>query len=964
GAPDCKGTRMSEEEDHWDLSLQIEADPPSPSDSLASFTLVGAPLEQPAPATGEVRQVHLGARSPPSAFAARQAPSFQVWNEPPGLGLLAPGWPQPSGFCDPRLPFSEMDFDSLVAAESGSVEIVEFSWPVLSPDQASYQCLAYCIMKRPSGFLLCVPEGFLPQEELDRGQAATEVDGIGPSFVASAPAVVVSPTGEWSTPAEAELVPAIVVDLSAQVASQLAPADFAAPSLYTFKDDNPAVFPRATDIIRQARDWIATVDADLEEEAQRCIGIGEAVVALVSQLSGSSAELSQRTGSFALKVRQNLERKMDPTGMLPADQDGARDVLSLMLVMLDQVAQDSGDYSRTKTSGPNRRVRELPVAISEYAFFVKSRWRAGAGYADAMVATAGLLATLLGLPLEVQGYWTEHSERSVLPTALSLQDIPPHDKDLLGRWKPEGSDIYARFWGRVARLQALFAETARGADRYQKLDEREIAADLVPWLMERPGLSREQAELTAEGLRRSWREGGLGAPDPIPATLASEEPPLGGARYESGPSARFVCSARARMPDMYNNATMGLGLPSGRGAGGGGSASGPSDDADGPAKAVQILETLRAMRQLVTFCPDELPEAFANHFSRGQILEMEARLEDAKLAMDADQPPAKPARDAGAQRFWLAGGRAASPQRDMEYRALRATAWSDFTQEEVDAMSSVTKQSLTRRLARQEQDAAKAKARAEAEAIAKEQARKKKTEHDAKVAQAAMDSVKKEAARKREEALRAILEQEKLELEKYEQDLEAARRASLGEEVDASDPAAASSSATPPASTATGTSRSTFPPLRPEAKSQVRGRTSDATDTAGGRRRSKSAANKSGVGPEPSLSWGDIFGNNTYLRPLRAACQDDAMGPAKTASDCKGTTLTVELFGGARPPLQSRCNAFPQGKGSYKLDLSWHAIDRDLWTLGSWNKSLGQGPRDRPPRYLDDLQVRRDRTAN
>ena len=80
---------------------------------------------------------------------------------------------------------------------------------------------------------------------------------------------------------------------------------------------------------------------------------------------------------------------------------------------------------RTKTSGPNRRVRELPVAISEHAFFVKSSWlKEGfnllkehasykrdylmprlrsdgglepkpAGYADAMVATAGLL----------WGYW-------------------------------------------------------------------------------------------------------------------------------------------------------------------------------------------------------------------------------------------------------------------------------------------------------------------------------------------------------------------------------------------------------------------------------------------------------------------------------------------------------------------------------------------------------------------------------
>ena len=111
------------------------------------------------------------------------------------------------------------------------------------------------------------------------------------------------------------------------------------------------------------------------------------------------------------------------------------------------------------------------------------------------------------------------------------------------------------------------------------------------------------------------------------------------------------------------------------------------------------------------------------------------------------------------------------------------------------------KQSLTRRLARQGQDAAKAKARAEAQAIAKEQARNKKAEHDAKLAQAAMDSVKKEAAKRREEALNASLQEEQLQLEKYERELEAAKRLSLGEEeVDATDPAAASSSATPPAS--------------------------------------------------------------------------------------------------------------------------------------------------------------------
>ncbi|OLP88351.1 hypothetical protein AK812_SmicGene30348 [Symbiodinium microadriaticum] len=280
---------------------------------------------------------------------------------------------------------------------------------------------------------------------------------------------------------------------------------------------------------------------------------------------------------------------------------------------------------RTKTSGPNRRVRELPVAISEYALFVRSGWlQEGfsllkqhanykrdylmprlkadgalepkpAGYADAMVATAGLLATL-GLTLEVQGYWTEHSERSVLPTALSLQDIPPHDKDLLGRWKPEGSDVLGGGWpdSKLCSQKSL----------------------------ERPGLSREQAELTVEGLRRE-PTGAVGPEDSSQDDLCEgslensgdelAQPEAG----EEGKEARFVCSARARVPDMYNNATMGryVGSPKWEEV----VLAGGDDADDGPAMAVQILETLRAMRQLVTFCPDELLQAFANHFSRGQI---------------------------------------------------------------------------------------------------------------------------------------------------------------------------------------------------------------------------------------------------------------------------------------------------------------------------------------------------------
>ncbi|OLQ03577.1 hypothetical protein AK812_SmicGene13423 [Symbiodinium microadriaticum] len=181
---------------------------------------------------------------------------------------------------------------------------------------------------------------------------------------------------------------------------------------------------------------------------------------------------------------------------------------------------------RTKTSGASRRVKELPVCISERGYLARSGWlatgfnllkdhagykrdyllprlgsdgrleRKMAGYADAMVATAALL-TAIGLPGVVQGFWTEHSERAILPTALSLQDVAPQDKDLLGRWRPEGSDTYARaFGGRVARLQAQFARAARRPDRYEVLDERDIAATLEHWLDQRGVLNDSQiAEL-------------------------------------------------------------------------------------------------------------------------------------------------------------------------------------------------------------------------------------------------------------------------------------------------------------------------------------------------------------------------------------------------------------------------------------------------------------------------------------
>ena len=128
-----------------------------------------------------------------------------------------------------------------------------------------------------------------------------------------------------------------------------------------------------------------------------------------------------------------------------------------------------------------------------------------ASYGDGMVATAGLLSAM-NLPQVTQGYWTEHSERAVIFAGLSVLETPPTDKDILGRWKCEGLDTYARsYGGRVARLQAAFAAAARSPSHYDVLDEREIANGLKKLAVGKDKLDLQRATHLSEEPASQWR---------------------------------------------------------------------------------------------------------------------------------------------------------------------------------------------------------------------------------------------------------------------------------------------------------------------------------------------------------------------------------------------------------------------------------------------------------------------------
>lgn len=200
----------------------------------------------------------------------------------------------------------------------------------------------------------------------------------------------------------------------------------------------------------------------------------------------------------------------------------------------------------TKTSGPGRRIQEMPVCISEHAYIWDGTWLATgfgllkenadferdyllpqfendwrgfrnkfASYGDVTSYSCSLRRAIRSsqtldslLPDELLGFWTEHSERATLPTGLAMLGVAKPDRDLVGRWKPDASDSYIRSYnGLVAKLQYKFAGALRKQDRYTILDEVDVLSTAEAWLKARkPEITDEERSQMMESFLDSLRE--------------------------------------------------------------------------------------------------------------------------------------------------------------------------------------------------------------------------------------------------------------------------------------------------------------------------------------------------------------------------------------------------------------------------------------------------------------------------
>ena len=96
------------------------------------------------------------------------------------------------------------------------------------------------------------------------------------------------------------------------------------------------------------------------------------------------------------------------------------------------------------------------------------------------------------IPLELVEMWTEHSERATLPTILDGFGLDPRDRDALGRWRPEGSDIYSRsFSGKIRRIHRYFTAEIEKLRLSGDVDDDDVLEAAFAWLRSRRGFQQE-----------------------------------------------------------------------------------------------------------------------------------------------------------------------------------------------------------------------------------------------------------------------------------------------------------------------------------------------------------------------------------------------------------------------------------------------------------------------------------------
>ena len=205
--------------------------------------------------------------------------------------------------------------------------------------------------------------------------------------------------------------------------------------------------------------------------------------------------------------------------------------------------------SSSKTSGPGKRMRQLPVAITTEADLLDTMWLATwlglmqehlpldrdylmdqstsdygkstdkeLKYVQSAALTRQVMAELrvpilvegkwaesefCSMPAELLGFFTEHGPRSVVPSITVVIEPDKTKRDMVGRWCPSGSDDYARTHRAVVvELQSKVAKTLKSFGGTKVLCEDDVVERARRFLTERKSFD----EISAKAVCNVFKE--------------------------------------------------------------------------------------------------------------------------------------------------------------------------------------------------------------------------------------------------------------------------------------------------------------------------------------------------------------------------------------------------------------------------------------------------------------------------
>ena len=270
--------------------------------------------------------------------------------------------------------------DSLpfVCAEEGSVELLEFSWPLFQDvdiDQEPETCLAYAVMRRPAGFLLCLPTNFFKEADLLAGQAAEDDAILGPSFELQVAPVVLTDAGEWARAEDPTPVPCVVVDLSLRAADAVSQADLADSGARPFLPERPDTFPLASEVVRRCCAWVVENLAGIRSGYQTAVSepLGRAAKPPPRAKRPTVANLAAQQETFAkalagisaqLALLTSAPSPAQTEAAQPMQPPKARDALALSApVAVKAPAPVAQAKALTALLGPPPRAKAASVLL-------------------------------------------------------------------------------------------------------------------------------------------------------------------------------------------------------------------------------------------------------------------------------------------------------------------------------------------------------------------------------------------------------------------------------------------------------------------------------------------------------------------------------------------------------------------------------------------------------------------------